>query len=146
MLHGTCKVAIVPPSLRANSLRGKPSRKRSLLGIVPMLSKALLHPILDNDALTRGLGDMEARILVEWLVDEADRLSADTQDAEKAVQQLCRWARAVSRFVYLCCYAREHGAACQLAASERFEWPWPSTDVDPFELMEAILDYRERQA
>jgi hypothetical protein len=106
-----------------------------------MLSKAILHPILDNDALTRGLGDMEARMLVEWLVDEADRRSAATGDGRQAVQELCRWARAVSRFVYLWCHAGEFGAACQLAAAERFEWPWPTAEIDPCELMDVILSH-----
>jgi hypothetical protein len=104
-----------------------------------MLSKAILHPILDNDALTRGLGDMEARMLVEWLVDEADRRNAAGADGPEAVLRLCGWARAVSRFVYLWCHAGEYSAACQLAATERFDWPWPTADIDPCELMETIL-------
>lgn len=111
------------------------------LGNVPMLSKALLHPILDNEALTRGLGDMEARMLVEWLVDEADRQTGPGSDGPAAVRSLCLWARSVSRFVYLWCHAGEYGAACQLAASERFDWPWPSAEVDPCELMEVILHH-----
>jgi hypothetical protein len=106
-----------------------------------MLSKALLHPILDNEALTRGLGDMEARMLVEWLVDEADRRAMHADDGPQHVHRLCRWARAVSRFVYLWCHAGEMGAACQLAASERFDWPLPDADVEPCELMEVILDH-----
>jgi hypothetical protein len=109
--------------------------------MVLMLSLATLHPILDNDALTRGLGDMEARMLVEWLVDEADRRADDDGDGPAAVEQLCGWARAVSRFVYLWCHAGEFAAACQLAATERFDWPWPTTDVDACELMELILSH-----
>jgi hypothetical protein len=106
-----------------------------------MLSKALLLPILGNEALTRGLGDMEARMLVEWLVDEADRRSASDGNGPEAVRQLCTWARAVSRFVYLWCHAGEYGAASQLAATERFDWPWPTDDADPCELMETILSH-----
>jgi hypothetical protein len=110
-----------------------------------MLSKAILHPILDNEALTRGLGDMEARMLVEWLVDEADRRAADQDEGEdeggREVEHLCRWARAVSRFVYLWCHAGEFGAAYQLAATEQFGWPWPTADVEPCELMEVILSH-----
>ena len=34
----------------------------------------LLCRILDDEALMRGLGDAEARVLVEWLVEEAERL------------------------------------------------------------------------
>ena len=100
-----------------------------------MLTKDLLNPILADEALTRGLGDAEARLLVEWLVEEADRTAAD----ERQVRSLCRWARAVSRFVYLWCYVESHGPAIQLAASERFDWPLPATWVDPYELMEHIL-------
>jgi len=101
-----------------------------------MLTKEQINPILADDALTRGLGDPEARMLVEWLVEEADRRTAD----EGQVRSLCRWGRAVSRFVQLWCYAESHGAAIQLAASERFEWPLPATWVEPCELMEEILD------
>ena len=31
--------------------------------------KALLEPVLDDELLTRGLGDEEARLLIDWLVD-----------------------------------------------------------------------------
>jgi hypothetical protein len=105
-----------------------------------MLSKATLQPILLNEALTRGLGDMEARMLVEWLVEEADR-QAEKGDGRATVAGLLAWARAVSRFVYLWCHAGEYGAACQLAATQKFDWPWPSSDVDPCELMEVILHH-----
>jgi hypothetical protein len=110
-----------------------------------MLPKHLLAPILDNDALTRGLGDAEARMLVEWLVGEADRHAAGAGDAgaaEREVRRLCRWARGISRFVYLWCYEERHGAAIQLAASERFQWPLPATWMEPCELMEQILTAR----
>ena len=35
-----------------------------------MLAKPLINIILSNDALTRGLADPEARMLVEWVVDQ----------------------------------------------------------------------------
>ncbi len=109
-----------------------------------MLSKPLLVPILTNDALTRGLGDPEARILVEWLVDQAEQLASGVVDENHVrvrVQRLLRRGRGISRFVTLWCYHRQRGAACQLAAAERFTWPLPSDrDVDPCELMQAILD------
>ena len=38
---------------------------------MPKLTKPLLSPILDNDLLTRGLGDPEARMLVEWSTTES---------------------------------------------------------------------------
>jgi hypothetical protein len=107
-----------------------------------MLTKDLLNPILSNEALTRGLGDAEARMLVEWLVEEADRRAALADDGDaggQGVQALCRWARAISRFVYLWCHAGLPGPAIQLAASERFAWPLPATWLESDELMEHIL-------
>jgi hypothetical protein len=109
-----------------------------------MLSKALLTPILDNDALTRGLGDAEARMLVEWLVETAER--CDAAAAEREVGRLCRWARGISRFIHLWCYRESHGAAIQLAAAERFAWPLPATWVEPCELMEQILMWEQQTA
>jgi hypothetical protein len=116
-----------------------------------MLSKRLLDPILANEALTRGLGDAEARMLVEWLVEEADRRAAladkgegDADVGSREVLALCRWARAVSRFVYLWCHAGLPGPAIQLAASERFGWPLPATWQEPDELMEQILTWESQ--
>ena len=117
-----------------------------------MQGNPLLHHILADDALTRGLGDAEARVLVEWLVEETELL-ADTVAPEQAagqVRQLCRRGRAIARFVGLWCLERSRGAAGQLAASERFAWPLPEARVDPCELMQAIVcweaDQRAQQA
>jgi hypothetical protein len=115
-----------------------------------MSAISLLHPILDDDALTRGLGDAEARILVEGLVEQAEYL-AETGPPDWAVaevRRLCRRGRAVARFVSLWCQG-ECGAAGQLAAAERFSWPLPDAAVDPCELMQAIIAWegdRLRQA
>jgi hypothetical protein len=103
----------------------------------------LFRPILGDDALTRHLGDAEARILVEWLVERAERLDASPNAAER-VAALCRRARAIGLFVGLWCYRGEHGAAGQLASAERFSWPLPPVDVDPCALMERILRSEER--
>lgn len=112
-----------------------------------MLSTPLLAPILTDDALTRGLADPEARILVEWLVEQAERLATGLiaeEQIHQRVRHLCRRGRAISRFVTLWCHHRQRGAACQLAGAERFTWPLPSDrEVDPCELMEAILDCEE---
>jgi hypothetical protein len=108
-----------------------------------MLTKDLLTPILDDEALTRGLGDAEARMLIEWLVEQAERC-ADVADASARVRQLCRWGRAIGRFVYLWCHAGLSGPAIQLAASERFNWPLPATWMEPCELMEEILAHEGR--
>src|SRR4051812_20749084 len=98
----------------------------------------LFRPILGDDALTRHLGDAEARILVEWLVERAERL-ARCPDAAARVAALCRRGRAISLFVGLWCHRREYGAAGQLASAERFRWPLPPADIDPCTLMERIL-------
>ena len=109
-----------------------------------MLPKPVLRPILENDALTRGLADPEARILVEWLVDQAEQVAGDacSEDiAHSKVQVLCRKGRAIGRFVGLWCHAQSPGAAGQLAAAERFNWPLPAAADDPCEIMQAILDW-----
>jgi len=95
--------------------------------------------------LTRHLGDAEARILVEWLVDRAENLAADV-DAEAKVRSLCRKARAIGLFIGLWCYRGQQGAAAQLANAERFDWPLPEPGMDPDLLMEQILDYESRSA
>ncbi len=108
-----------------------------------MLSKPLLSPILDNDNLTRGLGDPEARVLVEWLVEQAEQLADSVAEphARAEVGRLCRRGRAIGRFVFLWCHQGDPGAACQLAAAERFNWPLPCTPMDPCDLMLGILTW-----
>lgn len=110
-----------------------------------MALSSLQHLILDDESLTRGLGDEEARLVVEWLVEQAEscqeRLSLESGLLE--MRRLCRRLRAVCRFVWLWCYQGTPGAACQLAASERFAWPLPGREIDPFDLMNAILEWEE---
>jgi hypothetical protein len=102
---------------------------------------SFLEPILGDEILTRGLGDAEARVLVEWLVERAEDLaaSAEEQEAERSLAQLLRRARGISRFVRLWCIDQDHGAAVQLAATERFTWPWPDNRLDAWEMMRAIV-------
>ncbi len=109
---------------------------------------SLLNRVLDDESITRGLGDAEARVLVEWLVERTEYLEDDTGDvdAEVEVQRLCRSARAVSRFVHLWCHRRTCGAALQLAAVERFGWPLPEErDVDAYDLMQTIVEWEQEQ-
>ena len=113
-----------------------------------MSAKALLQPVLEDELLTRGLGDEEARLLIEWLVDRAESILSKLGQIGASlveVQLLCRRARAVSRFVYLWCHQAFHGAACQLAASERFRFPLPLPEVDPYELMQVILEFEDAE-
>jgi hypothetical protein len=113
-----------------------------------MQARQLLTHILDDDALTRGLGDEEARVLVVWLVAEAERLAAaDPPDprAEAQVVGLCRRARAIGRFVELWCHRGLTGPAGQLANAEAFGWELPAADVDPCDLMRDIVRYEQHQ-
>jgi hypothetical protein len=108
-----------------------------------MRVRRLLDFVLTNDALTRGLGDPEARILVEWLAERIENLALANSNENAAAaetRRLCRRGRGIARFVSLWCYQRERGAAVQLAAAERFTWPLP-TDwrIDPCELVHSIL-------
>ena len=101
----------------------------------------LLRDILDDEALTRGLGDAEARVLVEWLVEETERLAetAPPELAAREARRLCKRGRAVARFVRLWSHERAWGSALQLAATERFPWPLPDTRLDACELMQEIV-------
>jgi len=109
-----------------------------------MGAKQLLSHILHDDGLTRGLDDAEARMLVEWLVAEVEHIGegdSESLGARAQVGRLCRKGRAIGRFVRLWCHAGARPAALQLAASERFHWPYPATEIDPCELMQSILDW-----
>jgi hypothetical protein len=109
-----------------------------------MLAKPMLSQIVNDDALTRGLGDPEARMLVEWLVDQAESLSTlpcSEETLAASVTGLCRRARPLVHFVRLWCYAHNRRGAFQLAAVERFGWPLPTAYADPCELMHNILTW-----
>ncbi len=111
-----------------------------------MCLKPLLRPILDDESLTRGLGDAEARALVEWLVHRAEECHAHSgaEAVPAEVGRLCRRARAIARFVWLWCHREAFAAATQLAASERFEWALPADRVDAYELMTEILFWEQQ--
>ena len=107
-----------------------------------MLANPLLARVLCDEALTRNLGDAEARVLVEWLVEQAEELSISRPQAEAELEmrRLCRRGRAIARFVHLWCLQRLRGAAIQLAATERFNWQLPDDHrIDACELMQDIL-------
>lgn len=111
-----------------------------------MESTPLVRHILRDEAVTRGLGDVEARMIVEWLADRAEQAAAN-QPTEAAawarVRADCRRARVMSAFVRLWT-AGNRGAAVQLAGAERLYWPLPAGDVDSGELMEGILGWVDR--
>jgi hypothetical protein len=113
-----------------------------------MQSTPLVRHILRDEAVTRGLGDVEARMIVDWLADRTEQVAdaAVTEaDAWAQVRALCRRARVIACFVRLWGAPESRGAAVQLAAAERMHWPLPPGDVDAGELMEGILAWTDRQ-
>jgi hypothetical protein len=115
---------------------------------MPAAADPLIRGILRDDSLTRGLGDVEARMLVDWVTDWAELL-ADAASSDAAAQgmvdRLTRRGKAIRRFVQLWADPTTRGAAQQLAASERFAWPLPTRKrVPPPDLMQQILAWENR--
>lgn len=113
-----------------------------------MLARSVLGHILDDDTLTRHLGDAEARVLIEWLVEEAERADHTTQSPgvlESEVRQLCRRARVIARFVRLWALEGQPGAAAQLSAAERLDWPLPDGPIDACSLMLRVVRWEARR-
>ncbi|MFO0846992.1 MAG: hypothetical protein U0871_00325 [Gemmataceae bacterium] len=108
----------------------------------------LIRGIARDESLTRGLGDVEARMLVEWVVDWAELLTEAARseaDATALVHRLRRRGQAIGRFVSLWTDPRSRGSAAQLAAVERFAWPLPTAPrMDPPDLMHHILSWENR--
>jgi hypothetical protein len=113
-----------------------------------MQSTPLVRFILRDEAVTRGLGDVEAQMIVEWLANRAEQIAFTAINESAAwaqTRQLCRRARSISGFVRLWTTLGMRGAALQLAGAERLHWPLPTGDIDPGELMEGILEWVDRQ-
>ena len=112
-----------------------------------MLSTQMVRRVLRDDAVTRGLGDMEARVLVEWLAGRAEQLAATRPEAEAwaGLSRVSRLARVVARFVRLWADPGSRGAAGQLATAERLGWPLPAGDADPDLLTAALLAWLDRR-
>jgi hypothetical protein len=113
-----------------------------------MQSTPLVRHILRDEAVTRGLGDVEARMIVEWLADRTEQVAisaTNDADAWNRVRQLCKRARTISSFVRLWALPGCRGAAIQLVGAERLHWPLPSGDIEAGELMEGILAWVDRQ-
>ena len=114
---------------------------------MPTSCDPMLRFVLRDEALTRGLGDVEALMLVEWVTDWTELLAEAArteEDAWSCVRRLCRRARAVSRFVQLWCEPGSQGAAAQLASAERFAWPLPPGPLEPPDLMHHILTWENQ--
>lgn len=107
----------------------------------------LIRGLARDESLTRGLGDEEARMLVEWTVDWAELLTGaarNLDDATVLVSRLARRARAIGRFVWLWDSVQGRRAALQLAATERFHWPLPTRAMNPGDLMQQILAWENQ--
>ncbi len=106
-----------------------------------MSVRAFLTPILNNDRVTRGLDDAEARMLIDWLVERAEALAPRDPGANRRLARCVMRARGIARFVALWCHERSPGAALQLAATERFGWPLPVREMDACDLMQEIIQW-----
>lgn len=115
---------------------------------MPVAADPFIRGVLWDESMTRGLGDEEARMLVEWVVDWAELLAEAARsdaDADNLVTRLRRRARAIGRFVNLWCEQRARGPAVQLAGVERFSWPLPTDpDIEAGDLMHAILTWENQ--
>jgi hypothetical protein len=113
-------------------------------GDVRMIAEPLYRRVVNDESLTRGLGDIEARMLVEWLVDWAELLEdtmADPEEAHREINKLTRKAKAIRNFVVLWTDSESKAGAVQLAATERFQFPLPPEDYMPDEVMACILEW-----
>lgn len=109
-----------------------------------MRDNSWVDRVLRDEGLTRGLGDEEARVLIEWLVAKAELMArALPAVLDLEMDRLCRRGRSISRFVALWSQRRTQGAALQLVAAERFSWPLPENGIEPGLLMEEILAWED---
>lgn len=111
-----------------------------------MQAERFISRILDDEGLTDGLTDPEARLFIEWLVERVEAIAdknGNEPAAWKQVEALCKRARAIRRFVSLWCHRGDRGAATQLAGAERFPWPLPDGDCDDaYDMLAQILSYQ----
>ena len=107
----------------------------------------MLRQLLRDESITRGLGDIEAKLLIQWAADWAELLIDALHDEDEAwrqVRRVCVRARAIGKFVWLWNDPGSRGAALQLAATQRFRWPLPTRSVDGADLLEGILAWEGR--
>lgn len=107
----------------------------------------VVRRLVRDESITRGLGDEEGRMLIEWVVDWAElftNAARNHSDAESLSNRLTRRAKAINRFVQMWSNPSTRVGASQLAASERFQWPLPDDDISAADLMEHILGWENR--
>ena len=99
------------------------------------------------EALLEPQDRLRQCVLLEWLVEQLEELALTVAPdrADRHARQLCRRGRAIAHFVRLWCHDRAWGSALQLAASERFAWPMPDTQLDACELMQEIVFWETQQ-
>src|SRR5215210_1127919 len=82
----------------------RPPHRGPIGGGMTAATDPLIRGIVRDESLTRGLGGVEARMLVEWVVDWAELLAGAARtdaDAGELVARLCRRGKAIGRFVHL---------------------------------------------
>ena len=87
---------------------------------MPTSCEPLLRNVLRDEALTRGLGDIEARMLVEWVADWTELLAEAArteEDAWSCVERLCR--RGPRPSAASCSCGRTHPIAARRSSSRR---------------------------
>ena len=112
-----------------------------------MLARSALTHILDDDSLTRHLGDAESRYLVEWLVDRAEKMGKKLEKSTLTgrIRDLSRRGRLIARFVRLWAVDEDIPGATQFAATERLDWPLPDGPRDGWSLMREVLSWESRR-
>lgn len=121
--------------------------RRSRLSCRPgglKVAQPLYRRIVNDESITRGLGDIEARMLVDWLCDWAELLEdtmPEEEDAIRQVNKLSKRAKAIGKFVVLWSDGVSKCGAVQLAATERFQFPLPPEDYTGDEVMAGILKW-----
>ena len=114
---------------------------------MPTACDPIIRQVLRDESITRGLGDIEGRMLMEWLADWtvlfADAARSD-DEAWRMTNRLCRRARAINKFVQMWQNPATRNGAGQLAAVERFRWPLPPGPIPTVRLMEQILNWENR--
>lgn len=111
-------------------------------------AESLVDRVLDAEALTAGLEDPEARLLIEWLVEQTEQIArqaASLEEARQQVEQLCHYGRTLRRFLILWCYEKNPGGAAQLAATEKFGWPLPpASEGNAFAILRHVLHWHDQ--
>lgn len=106
-----------------------------------MQAEMFVSRVLDDEGLVDGLGEDEAGLLVEWLVQRTERIAASARqeaDAWKQVEALCKRARSITRLVTLACHDNDKIGAAQLAGRDRLPWPLPA-GADAHQVLQHIL-------